>query len=197
MLASITPLGERGRGQRFGLTAAAYLLGSALGGVLVGGVLGGVGSLALGGVGSALRAGLLAGAAVVAAVVDARKLPIPCWHRQVNEDWLAEFRGWVYGAGFGFQLGLGVATIVTTASIYLMWLAALLVASPAGGALIGLSFGVARAVPLLAGAAVRRPEQVADRVRRVDGWDGSFRRMTVGVEAVAATAFLLAGLAVG
>ena len=36
--------------------------------------------------------------------------------RQVNEDWMARYRGWAYGAGFGLQLGLGVVTIVTTAS---------------------------------------------------------------------------------
>jgi hypothetical protein len=31
----------------------------------------------------------------------------PSWQRQVDERWLTTYRGWVYGAGFGFQLGAG------------------------------------------------------------------------------------------
>ena len=40
MLSSITPLGERGRGNRWALTAAAYVVASAAGGLLAGAVLG-------------------------------------------------------------------------------------------------------------------------------------------------------------
>ena len=44
MLTSISPLGERARGQRYGLTVAAHLLGGALGGATTGALLGAAGS---------------------------------------------------------------------------------------------------------------------------------------------------------
>ena len=30
---------------------------------------------------------------------------LPSHTRQVNEAWLDEYRGWVYGGGFGWQIG--------------------------------------------------------------------------------------------
>src|SRR6267378_3621772 len=44
MLASINPLGERARNQRYGVTVAAYIVGSTAAGALLGGVLGFVGA---------------------------------------------------------------------------------------------------------------------------------------------------------
>jgi len=44
MLGSITPLGERGRGSRWGVTVSAYLMGSAVGGAALGAMLGWIGS---------------------------------------------------------------------------------------------------------------------------------------------------------
>ena len=60
-----------------------------------------------------------------------RRLPGP--RRQVDERWLHRYRGWVYGAGFGVQLGLGVATVVTTSAVYVMLAAAVLTGTAAGG----------------------------------------------------------------
>src|SRR5205085_10612398 len=45
MLASITPLGERSRGRRWGSTIAIYLLGSLAGGVAIGALAGLAGAL--------------------------------------------------------------------------------------------------------------------------------------------------------
>ena len=45
MMGSITPLGERGRGRRWGPTVGAYLVGSALGGAAAGAAAGFVGGL--------------------------------------------------------------------------------------------------------------------------------------------------------
>ena len=44
MLGSITPLGERGRGSRWGITVSAYIIGSAAGGAALGSMLGWAGS---------------------------------------------------------------------------------------------------------------------------------------------------------
>lgn len=52
----------------------------------------------------------LAGLAGLALDLGLGALRLPGPARQVDEDWLARYRGWVYGAGFGTQLGLGVVT---------------------------------------------------------------------------------------
>jgi hypothetical protein len=186
MLASIHPLGERARGHRFSVTVTAYTIGSTLGGAAFGALLGAAGQLVFGDSALGLRGGVLAVGAVAAAILDGGRKRIRSWHRQVNEDWLTSYRGWVYGLGFGAELGIGVITIVTSASVYLTWLAAFVVAKPWVGALIGAGFGVARAVPVLAGGVVTSPAAIGARVRRLHAWDGRFRVVTVGAEATAA-----------
>src|SRR5947208_4624703 len=104
MLASIHPLGERARGQSFTVTVVAYTFGSAVVGGVMGALLGALGGRVLSGGDDELRLGLLAAAAVLAALLDRSGRPIPSWRRQVNEDWLGRYRGWVYGFGFGAQL---------------------------------------------------------------------------------------------
>src|SRR4029079_8098089 len=153
--ASIHPLGERARGQSFAVTVTAYTIGSVVGAATFGAVLGALGVAVFGDGGDAARLGILAGAAVLAALVDRSGRRIPSWHRQVNEDWLTEYRGWVYGLGFGLQLGLGVVKIVTTAAVYLTWAGAFVVASWLLGLTVSAAFGLARAVPLLLSGRVR------------------------------------------
>jgi cytochrome c biogenesis protein CcdA len=163
MLSSIHPLGERARRSRWWLTTAAYLAASTAGGALLGAVAGGFGSLVLGRVlgWSAGWPAVLAVCAVAAALeVVHGAVTLPSWHRQVNEDWLSRYRGWVYGVGFGFQLGLGIVTIITTAVLYAVIAMAVLSASVSTGMVIGGVFGLARAVPVLGLVNVRRPEQL-------------------------------------
>lgn len=153
MLASITPLGERGRSRRWAVTAGWYATGCLAGGALLG-ALAALVSVLVGSFGR-LHGGPLVlvalGLCVAAAVVDlgVGGLRPPGPHRQVNEDWLHRYRGWVVGLGFGVQLGLGVTTIVTTAALYSALAVAALV-SPTITLIAGISFGVGRAVPLLA-----------------------------------------------
>ena len=99
----------------------------------------------------------------VALATDLGRIPLVSIRRQVNEDWMARYRGWVYGAGFGLQLGLGVVTIVTTASVYVTVGIELLSRSAVSGALVGAAFGLARSLPILALARADR----ADRLRSV------------------------------
>ncbi len=143
MLTSITPLGERSRGNTYAVTLAAYVLGCVLGGATTGVLLGALGSLL-----PALPVLLLAGiTCLAAALADLRGARIG--RRQVDEDWLTRYRGWVYGLGFGYQLGLGVVTVVTSAATVAVLALALLTQSAAGGLLLGVVFGAARAVPAL------------------------------------------------
>ena len=194
MLASIHPLGERARGQRFFVTAAAYATGSVVGSAALGAILGGVGRVLFGADAFMVRALILGVAALLASVLDWSGTRVPSWRRQVNEDWLAQFRGWIYGLGFGLQLGVGVVTIVTTAAVYLTWVAALTTAAPIAGALVGASFGLARAIPLAASASLVSPAAIATRVRLLEAWDGKFRTVTVLSEAAAACVVMIAAV---
>jgi hypothetical protein len=159
MLASITPLGERGRHNRYPLTIAAFLIGAAAAGALGGLVLGALGALILSGLTSALRLAVLALAVAVAIGLDARG-DVPGPRRQVNEQWLDRYRGWVYGVGFGAQLGIGVGTVITSAATYVALLAALLSADPAAGALILGFYGLVRGLTPLLAAGSQTPQQL-------------------------------------
>lgn len=173
MLSSISPVGEASRGQRWSVTATAYTLGSTAGGTLIGALLGSLGWLLTDRLpvdAAAVTSASLAvlGATLLAgAVVDSGRTGVRLagWARQVDERWLTAYRGWVYGTGYGFQLGTGVLTIVSTTATYAMLLAALLSASATTGAAIGASFGAVRALPLVATVRVRSPEAL----RRLHG----------------------------
>lgn len=183
MLASIHPLGERVRRNRWWLTAAAHVAGSAAAGALAGAVLGLAGRIVVLPASTAtgrawLAAAILAAAAVVDLAVGRGRPPWPV-HRQVDDGWLPRYRGWVYGAGFGFQLGLGFVTIVTTAAVPATWLLALVVASPPAGAAVGLAFGLSRGLPVLATATVNSPAGLWSFQRRFQSRAAGARWATV------------------
>ena len=161
MLASITPLGQRSRHSSWGVTVTAFVAASTATGGALGAAAGWLGALSGGGHGQ-LRVWLLAGALAAGLLLDAgvRGLRPPSPRRQVNEDWMYEYRGWVYGAGFGAQLGLGVATIVSTAAVYVTFAAALLSGGALTGALVGACFGLVRGASILAGARVRTHDEL-------------------------------------
>jgi len=193
MLTSISPLGERARGNRFWRTALAYAVGSLLGGTAAGTAAGALGQAA--GVDGRAAFAALGVVAVLGVALDrARRLPTV--HRQVDERWLSTYRGWVYGAGFGFQLGLGVVTIVTASTTYVALAAAGLTGSPVGGALVGATFGAARSLPLAVTARVRSTDDLARLHRRLDGAAGPVAGGTgLAQAALGVAALLLAGAA--
>jgi hypothetical protein len=193
MLASIHPLGERVRANRFGVTAAAYFVGSIGGGASAGAALGALGSLGAG-VPLGQRAGLLAALCLVAASADAWSWPLPTVRRQVNQDWLTRYRGWVYGVAYGFQLGAGATTIVTTAAIHLWLAAALLSGSWTAGLAIGATFGLARSLPLATVRAIDDPAELRRAHHRFQRWAPSARRATSAGLALAALASAGGGL---
>jgi hypothetical protein len=161
MLASITPLGERGRRSRWWITVVAFLVGCAGAGLVVGALCGLAGAIVLpASVGEQGRLVVLALAILAAIVLDAIPAAVPGPHRQVNERWLDEYRGWVYGLGYGTQLGLAVTTVVSSAATYVALVAAFLTADAGRGALIVGCYGVIRGVTPLAAAHVRTPQQL-------------------------------------
>ena len=152
MLSSISPLGERARSSRWWLTTTAYVLGSLAGGLALGAIAATLGSL----VPEAARGapwvlGAVAVLLLVGLALDLRVggLALPSWRRQVDEQWLTRYRGWVYGAGFGAQLGFGLVTIITSATTYAVVLLAALSGHLGAGLAIGGTFGTVRALPSL------------------------------------------------
>jgi hypothetical protein len=196
VLGSITPLGERGRQARWAITVGAYLLGSTAAGTALGALAGLLGSVAIDGLGTTPRLGILAAAALVGALLDSGRTPLrlPTVRRQVDDAWMRAYRGWVYGLGFGLQLGLGVVTIVTSATVYLTFLAAFLAGGPGAGALVGLVFGAARGLPLLAVKGVRTPRQLGAVEARLRRLEPHARRLALGAQ-LALVAALPIGLA--
>jgi hypothetical protein len=159
MLASITPLGERGRHNHWTITVLAFLAGGATAGAVEGALLGAAGALLLPGSGEAVRLVVLAAALLAAIGLDWRGA-VPGPRRQVNERWLHQYRGWVYGVGYGTQLGIGVSTVVSSGATYVALLAAFLTAGPAGGALIVGVYGAIRGLTPLLAAGVHTPGQL-------------------------------------
>lgn len=189
MLTSITPLGERGRASRWSVTTTAYLLGSVLGGLVVGALAGAVGGLLpLSTPGVALAACLVLGlAAGLGLLAELGRLPAPRGlQRQVDEDWLHRYRGWVYGLGYGAQLGVGLVTIVTSTTLYVTLLLAVLTGSPAAGAAVGGVFGLVRALPVLSLRHVHTSAQLTAAARHVEALAPVGRRAAATALAVVA-----------
>lgn len=192
MLSSITPLGERSRQRSWAATVTAFFVGAVLGGGALGAALGAVGMM-LGPVPDRVQWSVGAVLAALLVVLHLRGR-LPSWQRQVDERWLDDYRGWVVGVGYGFQLGAAVLTIVPTAAIWVALLLALLSGQPVAGAAVGAAFGVARALPLLAAARVVDPMALRRLHARLHTWGASADRaaglVTVAV-VVAMSAFAL------
>jgi hypothetical protein len=197
MLASITPLGERGRNRSWGLTAAFYTVGSVAGGATRGALLGAVGML----IPQSLRpsptgvAVILAILLAAAAVIAGTDLPITTVgpQRQVNEDWLDTYRGWVVGVGFGFQLGFALAVYITTAGLYVVFAAELLTFSWRVGMLLGAIFGFARSLPVLAARTVTTPQRLRAAHERMSAAAGT-AHTTIATACAVAALVLAAGV---
>jgi hypothetical protein len=192
MLATVTPLAERGRGHRYRSTAAWFIAGGTLGGATLGLVMAG---LALGVRAATPSTAALAAVAclvaMVAAASDARLggFHLPFHSRQVNERWLDQFRPWVYGAGFGWQIGVGLATYIKTAALYLMIVLAALTASPATALAIGTLFGLVRGLAVLLGRGITSPAALAAFHRRFTAAGPIVLATVVACEVLAAVAF--------
>lgn len=186
MLSTITPIGERGRGNRFASSAAWFILGAVLGGATLGSA---AALLAAGVDGLDLSDGALVGTvAVLAAVTIASDLALggfrlPSHTRQVNEGWLGQYRSWVYAGGFGWQIGVGLATYVTTSAVYLMLALAALTASPLAAFAVVTGFGLVRGLAVLLGRRLTSPQRLLALHRRLEELLPIAQRAVVVVQA--------------
>ena len=196
MLSSIHPLGERGRTSNYTVTVVSYIVGSVAGGLAMGTLLGALGA-GLAAVVSPTPTAipilvLLVAGAGTAIDLGIGNLSVPSYHRQVNEQWLARYRGWVYGSGFGFQLGLGFVTIVPTAGIYAVFALAVLSGSVGSGAVIGMTFGAVRSLMILMNVKATTHESLRASHRRLVATRPIADRIAIGAQG--AMACLMVGV---
>jgi len=190
MLSTITPIGEQARGNRYATSVAWFITGSILGGATLG-----LGTAALAaGVGALgpSDAAVLGAVAVLAAIAIASDLNLggfrlPSHTRQVNETWLDQFRSWVYGSGFGWQIGVGLATYITTAAVHLMIAMAALTGDPLVAFLIATGFGLVRGLAVLVGVPLTTPERMLALHRRLEELLPSAQRAVVAVQTLVLT----------
>src|SRR5256886_900357 len=147
--------GRRRRGLR---ACGGFAAGALRGGVVAFGRLGAVGA-ALRGAGAAVPVVFGAAIAGAAALGEARGVRIvPQVRRQVPEAWRRllplPLAAWLYG----ILLGLGFTTFVLTLAVWALAGISVALGDPVLGLMIGLGFGIGRALPVVALAPVaRRP----------------------------------------
>lgn len=194
MLSSITPLTERGRGNRYGVTVVWFIAGAVIGGMTLG-LMAALGAMLV----AALELSSLAVAtaiALAAVITLASDLGVGGFHlpanpRQVNRYWLDRYRSWVYGIGFGWQLGVGVATFVMSATVYLMVVLAAMTGRPMLAFWIVALFGLIRGLAILPAAWVKTSADLGRLHREIE-------RFRPGSRVVAViTQITIIGLAVG
>jgi hypothetical protein len=135
--------------------------------------------------------------ATTSALIDTGMLGIgpPFFLRQVNEDWLGRYRAWVYGGGFGWQIGAGVTTYIMTAAVLLTIALGALTAGPWAALAIGVLFGFVRGLAVLLTARMRSTADLFDLHRRFDRAGEPVRRAVIVVQL--AVAVVAVGAAFG
>jgi hypothetical protein len=117
---------------------------------------------------------------------------LPAHTRQVNDRWLDDYRRWVYGAGFGWQIGTGLATFIVTAAVYLVVVLGALTASPLLAFAVGTGFGLVRGLAILAGRSATTQAALLSLHRTIERWSPASRLAAVAVQAAVLAATLAA-----
>lgn len=189
MLSSITPMTEAGRGNSFRTTAAWFLVGGLAGGLTLGAVAAGAGALlGLADLSATTLIGIGAIAALVTASIDfgLAGIDLPIFKRQVNDAWLRRYRSWVYGAGFGWQIGVGVATYIMTAGVFLVASLAVLTTSPIQALVIGATFGLVRGSAVYLGRSATTPAALGRVHERLEAAGPTARDLAAWIQVAAA-----------
>jgi hypothetical protein len=184
--AQIHPLGESSRGNIWGVTMTAFTIGSMGAGAAICALCALLGVLLIPGMSGQLALALTATVAIAAGVLDLSPIKPLTPRRQVNQDWIGHYRGWVYGLGFGAQLGVGFAVFVMSWGYYAMLMAAFLSRSIWAAVLMGAVFGFGRGLLLFPSRWITTP----DRLFR-------FHRRLMEIKAPVFAATAVATMAVG
>jgi hypothetical protein len=209
MLSTLTPYGERARGNRYGATVLWFVAGAATGGAALGAGVAGLAALvALLSWSRAMVAvvTIAASALCIASDLGLGGLHLPVVPRQVNEQWVADYRRWIYATSFGAQIGLGISTYVMTAAVYLMVVLGALTGNPLLAWFIGLGFGVVRGLAILLGAGLSTPAAIRSFHQRFEGIASlslstaigvQFGVLAVAADGISGPALMLAAAAAG
>jgi hypothetical protein len=191
MLSTITPFGERAKGHSYRATAGWFVVGATLGGATLGTLMALL-ALAVQAVPApAATTGVVAlAAALLAAASDSgiAGVRLPVHRRQVNERWLDRYRPWVYGAGFGWQIGTGLATYITSAAVYLTVVLGALTGRPALALALGTGFGFLRGMAVLLTRDLADPSELRAFHRRFLEVGPLAGRLVIGAELASAAA---------
>ncbi len=187
-------LGDARRGATLAASAT-FALGTLLGGALTFGSLALLGTL-VGGEVAGLREGLGAALALAAAIADWRGVRIaPQIRRQVPESWRWTMPLPLACALYGVLLGLGFTTFVLAFAVWALAGISFASGDPLLGVIVGVAFGVGRALPVLwmapglrHGAGAKRLDEMAVEPRL---WLGLRRLDALGL---AVCALALAGV---
>ena len=99
----------------------------------------------------------------------------------MDEAWLDRFRSWVYGIGFGWQIGTGISTYIMTAGVYLTVALAALTGRPAVAMGICVLFGLVRGLAILTGAGLTDPARLRTFHQRFEAAGPPVRTAVAGV----------------
>ncbi|MDE3203026.1 MAG: hypothetical protein KGQ66_02255, partial [Acidobacteriota bacterium] len=132
--------------------------------------------------------------AALGALLDAEVFGpvLPLIRRQVDDRWMARYRPWVYGAGFGWQIGVGVATYLMTASVLLVVAIGALSGSPLVALVLGVVFGLARGGTVFLTSRATDAAALRSLHQRLDAAGAVVRRSVIGVQVGVAAGLTLA-----
>jgi hypothetical protein len=192
MVETIGPTGHTG-GRRTTLAACAtFLPGALLGGVATFGALAALGGL-IHGAGGRIAYAVAAAIAIVAAVAEARGAPIaPQIRRQLPEHWRRVMPMPVAAGLYGILLGLGFTTFVLSFGVWALAGISLAAGDPALGLVIGIAFGLGRAIPIVV-LAPAAGTKFGARVTELMAEGALYRRLRLGD----AAALVVAAAALG
>ena len=149
MVETVGRRGEPGAGRTTFAACAAFVPGAAIGGALTFGALGLIGG-ALHGAGGHASYVVAAAIAIAAAALEARGTRIiPQIRRQLPEGWRWSMPLPLAAALYGLLLGLGFTTFVLSFGVWALAGISLALGSATSGVIIGLAFGIGRAVPVV------------------------------------------------
>lgn len=149
MVETVGMRGEEDAGRATFAACATFAPGAAVGGALTFGLLAVLGGAAHG-VGG--RAGFVVAAAIAvgAAILEARGVRIvPQIRRQLPESWRWRMPLPVAAGLYGVLLGLGFTTFVLSFGVWALAGISFALGDPATGLIIGLAFGIGRAIPVI------------------------------------------------
>jgi MFS family permease len=194
MLSTITPVTEKARGRSYAATVPWYVLGAIAGGATLG-LIAATLSVPVRSfdIPSSAAVALVGVFSVVSVLSDLKVggFQLPRHGRQVDRRWLDHYRSWVYGTGFGWQIGVGLATYIVTSAVYLTVAIAALTGSAGLAMLIGVIFGTVRGLAIFLGVRATTLEALHALHRRLHEFEPASRVLMFTVQA------LVAAVAVG